>query len=484
MFSRSHSQTTTQPEILKDGNDKIGKKQDQSLQKPSTMKELVQISILFLIVRVIQYTLVLVTPLSSFDNSTKLLLNAYVSKEEQNKFINRHLLNKLLSWDSVFFAKGMMSKTSLPQYEHEFAFSITWTTFLKYIYRKLHLANEVGTIPFYSILRMGIILENILHFSSVIVLYHLTYLVFSPKLSTAHNRYATQMAKWTAILQVFTGAGGFLLGIYSEPLSCLLSFVGMTAREYCTKDVTYKYTFKNPFKSFILYTIISTLCFSIATWNRSNCILLGIFYVYDLLQLIKIKSYRRAIQFPLLSGLLMLISIVIQQYYIPYKRFCPERGEWCMTSFFPNSYLSFITRQSLYSYIQSHYWNVGFMTYWTPNNIPNFLFALPNLIIVAYSSFYYSWIYPLNKLKPLIVISMAFWILMLFIANTQIINRVVTFIPLHLWYISDRLVKNFSDHKIESVTKDDDLLVKYYIYWLVMWLPVQTILFASFLPPA
>ena len=451
-------------------------------EKTSKWKDLGHISLLFLAVRIIQYILVLMTPLSSFDNSTRLLLDAYTFREQQDKFFNKYILNKLLPWDSVFFIKGIMSNDSLPAYEHEFAFSITWTNLLKYIYRMIYNDNQPS---FYKIVTMCIILNNILHYFSIITLYHLTFVVFSPKISTTHNRYATQMAKKASILHVFSSAGGFLLGVYSEPLSCLLSFVGMLAREYCTKDISYKQSFKNPIRSFILYTVISTICFSIATWNRSNCILLGIFYLYDLFQLVKIKSYQKAIQFPLLSGIAMTISIVIQQYYIPYNHFCPNRSEWCNTSLFNNSIFSFITRESLYSYIQNHYWNVGFMSYWTINNIPNFLFGLPNLIILAYSSFYYSWIYPKNSLKPLIMISMIFWFLMLFIANTQIINRVITFIPLHLWYMSDRLIKNSNNiHKTDTQVKSDDLLVKYYIYWVIVWIAVQTVLFACFLPPA
>lgn len=471
---------------LKHSNDEVSIPDTQdapsTTEQNSRWKDIGHISLLFIAVRVIQYILVLLTPLSSFDNSTGLLLDTYASKEEQNMFINKYIVNKLLPWDSVFFIKGIMSPESLPAYEHEFAFSITWTNLLKCIYKMVYHNTELS---FYRIVTMSIILNNILHYLSIVTLYHLTFIVFSPKMSTTYNRYATRMAKKASVLHVFSSAGGFLLGVYSEPLSCLLSFVGMLAREYCTKDISYKQSFKNPIRSFILYTVISTFCFSVATWNRSNCLLLGIFYLYDLFQLVKIKSYQRAIQFPLLSGIPMAVSIIVQQYYIPYNHFCPERGEWCDTSLFNNSTVSFITKESLYSYIQNHYWNVGLMSYWTPNNIPNFLFGLPNLIILAYSSFYYSWIYPKNSLQPLIIISMLFWFLMLFIANTQIINRVITFIPLHLWYMSDRLIKNSNDdNKKDIKVKNDDILVKYYIYWVIVWIAVQTILFASFLPPA
>lgn len=440
-----------------------------------------EITIIFAIVRIIQYGLVFLTPSSQFDTSTQLLLDVYTTQEEQNQFINRNILNKLLSWDSVFFIKGMLSSNSMPSYEHEFAFSIIWNNLIKYIYK--YLKND-GTRNLYDILLLGIIIENLLHYISILVLYQLTFLTFSPTKSNHSNNYAASLAKKTSILFIFTSAAGFLLGIYSEPLSFFLSFSGMLAREYCISDVTFKNPFSSQWQSLILYTIVSTFCFTIATINRSNCILLGIFYLYDFHQLVKLNYYKKAMIFPFLSGLIMLLSVIIQQYYIPYKQFCPDRREWCSDPISKLYYLSFLTKQSLYSYIQSHYWDVGFLKYWTLNNIPNFLFAIPNLIIIAYASFYYTWIYPYSSLKPIIIISNIFLFVMLFIANVQIINRVSSFIPLHLWYIADRLIKISSKKITDSHPKNDDILVKAYIYWIIIWIPLQTILFANFLPPA
>ena len=57
---------------------------------------LVQVTGLFVLVRLAQYILVGLTPGSGFDNSTQLLLDMYVSGDAQARFFHRHILNKLL----------------------------------------------------------------------------------------------------------------------------------------------------------------------------------------------------------------------------------------------------------------------------------------------------------------------------------------------------------------------------------------------------
>ncbi|GMM58030.1 GPI-anchor transamidase [Maudiozyma humilis] len=446
---------------------------------------LVQVTGLFVVVRLAQYILVGLTPGAGFDNSTQLLLDIYVSADAQARFFHRHVLNKLLPWDSVFFIKGMMSTDVLPEYEHEFAFSITWTWTVKQVYRVLcRLCGVSETPDFYCMLKVAIALENVLYYISTLVLYHLTFLVFSPTASTTHNHYASRLAKTTAVLFVFTSAAGFTLGIYSEPLSSCFTFVGMVCREYACRDLSADAKrFHHPARSFLLYTFATTACFTIAMLNRSNCVLLGLFYLYDLWRFALAQSFALALWQPLLSGLAMLTALVVQQYYIPFQHFCvgSTPSEWCADRWFSAGALAFLTRSSLYSYIQSHYWHVGFLSYWTPNNIPNFLFALPNLVVMAYASFYFSWIYPQSRLRPKVLVTVAFVAAMLLFANVQIINRLATSVPLHLWYLADRLVKGGAH---SGSDRGDDRLVKYYLCWLVAWIPAQTILFAAFLPPA
>lgn len=56
-----------------------------------------------------------------------------------------------------------------------------------------------------------------------------------------------------------------------------------------------------------------------------------------------------------------------------YRQFCslPEQPTWCKS----------LSVAPLYSHVQSHYWNVGFMRYWTVLQLPNFILAAPCLLL-------------------------------------------------------------------------------------------------------
>ncbi|CCD25942.2 GPI-anchor transamidase GPI18 NDAI_0G01660 [Naumovozyma dairenensis CBS 421] len=447
----------------------------------------IKLTSIFITLRAIQYALLFFAPTAQFDTSTELLLSSLAPDSDIDSFWNRHLWNKLLSWDSVYFIKGMTQHSSEPQYEHEYAFSPTWVKLIRLI------VSKQNNTEFYHILKVGIIMNNIIFFVSTLLLYELTFQTFRNKKSIHYSiNDSLKLSNLSSIFFICSSCSGFVISIYSEPLSILGSFAGMLLRELSLNSVlSSSSTLGN------LFYIGSCFGFILAAINRSNCILLGVFYLFDLIH--GLKEFRktrisRMITLPILCGTVLGITFIWSQYYIPYNRFCTTSNdmEWCQTSLFHIWGLKQITKTSMYSYIQNEYWNVGIFKYWTINNLPNFLIGLPNFICMVFSCIYFSKIYPFNNMKPLIFVCSLFLCIILVLAHFQIINRINSFIPLHVWYIADRLLKqsrrtitnaNEEEGK-QIVLTGDDIIVKWYIRWLIIWIPLQTILFGFFLPPA
>lgn len=75
-----------------------------------------------------------------------------------------------------------------------------------------------------------------------------------------------------------------------------------------------------------------------------------------------------------------LLPFISFQVYA-YNLYCSDRSdpsEWCLK-----------TLPISYSYVQQKYWNVGFLRYYQWKQIPNFLLALPIIILVLKTSFDY-----------------------------------------------------------------------------------------------
>ncbi|AET40063.1 GPI-anchor transamidase GPI18 Ecym_5301 [Eremothecium cymbalariae DBVPG len=433
------------------------------MRMPQRFKRL---TVTFFAVKCMQYLIVFFSP-SQFDTSTALFLSEYQLYSDLKWY------HKLLSWDSVFFVKNAIQfidngnkglsfwwGRAVPQYEHEWVFSpFSWSSLLGYVGSK----EVIGFDLVDNIVLKGSLLNFFIHYVSVWILYALTLQTF-PKNS--------ELAYKTALLFILSSAGGFLLAPYSEPLSFILAFLGMLMRGYALCYNVYGHiSFK--YYGWIPY-MLSAVAFSLATASRSNCIILGVYYVYDLFKLLKQRDFIRAFWFPFIAGFMMLMLYCYIHYYLPYYFLCPYQQEWCSLSLpiFSIPYTSF------YSFLQGKYWNIGFLNYWSLNNVPNFVLSLPNIVLIWYSTIYFSYQYPLESLRPLVYITRLLLIILTFFAHVQIINRVFTFIPLHLWYLSDRLIKT------TGYAKGDDKLVYLYIHWLFFWIPLQTVLFAAFLPPA
>jgi phosphatidylinositol glycan class V len=74
-----------------------------------------------------------------------------------------------------------------------------------------------------------------------------------------------------------------------------------------------------------------------------------------------------------IAGSLIAFAFALPQ-AIAYTEFCTPFNSrpWCARAI-----------PSIYSWVQKEYWNVGFLSYWTPGNIPLFLLAAPMLVVLS-----------------------------------------------------------------------------------------------------
>ena len=206
-------------------------------------------------------------------------------------------------------------------------------------------------------------------------------------------------------------------------------------------------------------------------------------YVYKYLVQLSLKSLCFSIG---LTAITFLPFVHLN--YAAHRAFCtdPVKAPWC-SKFAP----------SIYAHVQSTYWNVGLLRYWTLQQLPNFIISAPPLLSLFYYSFHYfksSFIPGIcskltNRLKtpltsslsssPFLSTSLAphvihacfFTLTLLFTSHTQIILRLSPSMPIFYWAASWLLVEH-------------PCIGRWWFGWSLNWSVVSVILWASFLPPA
>ena len=196
----------------------------------------------------------------------------------------------------------------------------------------------------------------------------------------------------SASLFCFNPASVFMLAVYSETL---FSFFTFSALLFLLKGSPW----------------ISTVLISLATATRSNGIVLCGFLAFqclnDIWDILSSHTCKISWQRELYAVVAQLMNTALQcilalgpfiafQCY-GYMLYCkgtaaapsPPRPEWCNW-----------TLPIPYSFIQEHYWNVGFLRYFELKQLPNFLLAFPMLILVMYSVTLYCACGRLNEGSP------------------------------------------------------------------------------------
>ena len=224
--------------------------------------------------------------------------------------------------------------------------------------------------------------------------------------------------------------------------------------------------------------LFASLIFSLAAVFRSNGVMLALYVPWSLLidPLLRSSTLPRpsVVFCACIHALIPLLPTFFHQLNA-YRIFCvaivttdAKRPPWC-DHLIP----------SIYTHVQRAYWQVGFLSYWTPAQLPNIALALPLLVPLLF--------YNLSHISSLLrgksgglrpstttahaVHAIVFGITLLTHAHTQIALRVLPSLPSTYWAAATLLVER-------------PRWGKAYVVWAVLWGIASVVLWTSFLPPA
>ncbi|KAF8419701.1 GPI mannosyltransferase 2 [Tirmania nivea] len=464
---------------------------------------------LFLLTRLVYFTVALLTPSPAYDSSTNLILPAQDASGHVGICwsLLTKLAERLTRWDALYFVK-VAERGYLR--EQEWAFGLGWARVMGTVGRVIIYISPVNIPSPYPYILGGVLIANLSHLLSVLTLYSLTKLTYP----------AGEMVAFVAsAMHVLSPAGIFLAAPYSESLFALLSFLGY----YLYVQSTHAYYSPGNSLGHVGFVMGAGALWMLAGMVRSNGVLNGLVVLADFVKegwtLLRglrrgpeaevrdsgdrISVMRRLARIAGLgvAGGMVGLGLIVPQ-VIAWMQFCAGDGEggrgvvgqreWCSR-----------TVPSIYLYVQDKYWNVGFLRYWIPGNIPLFLLAAPILYILTRSA--WSMLndtpspstisQPASVSKPLstptahthdinaslirafALPQLTLAILALTSYHVQIINRLSSGYVVWYWWLAQTILCAEEGSERRKAGRRA-------VRWCVGYALVQGVLFAGFLPPA
>lgn len=297
------------------------------------------------------------------------------------------MLDGFSKWDAQYFVHIALYGYT---YENTTAFFPLYPFIVRYL--SWFLLQIISVLNIQSLILITSFLLNLYLFQKIaITLYNLTCMFRG-----------TKFAFVTALMFCFNPASIFFSAVYSE---CLFYFLTLQSMLHGI-NASIKWLQSNS-KYLTLFHCWPCLVYvALSTATRSNGILNIIFFVYIYFRVCVDKFYTKQ-SFPvkqlvlafviLLLYILLTISpfILVQVYH--YHLFC-STFKHNLPNFLVNfgKIHNFVlwgtfnennqtwchrTLPLAYSYVQDHYWNVGFLRYYEFKQVPNFCLALPVVYI-------------------------------------------------------------------------------------------------------
>ncbi|XP_013085122.2 GPI mannosyltransferase 2-like [Biomphalaria glabrata] len=284
-----------------------------------------------------------------------------------------YFVGGLRRWDAVYF-------THIMQYGYTYENCVAFFPFYPLLVSNFSKAFSFGLLNFSScLLLVGVVVNILLFVATSLVLYRLGKLVLS----------TDKEAFYASLLFCINPASIFMTALYSEVLFSFLLFSGLLALNHDKK-------------------ILSAFLIGLSIFTRSNGLIAIGFIAHLIIKssihtFLKLKAtsvkcssifslvFKTVIEV-LFYSFICVIPFFIFQYYI-YVLYCKSSPDWPkhvidygrskgykLAGDEPSLWCNETIPLS-YSYIQKHHWNVGFLTYYTLKQLPNFLLALPVLLL-------------------------------------------------------------------------------------------------------
>ncbi|PWY94765.1 GPI mannosyltransferase 2 [Aspergillus sclerotioniger CBS 115572] len=433
--------------------------------------------------------LAILTPGPGYDTSTTLAQWYRDSSDIKGLFPTflRQVSTRLTRWDAIYFTEAARRGHV---FEQEWAFSYVFSKFINLLAAA---SERTGAFPYeFKESALGVAVAHVAHATSAAVLHGLACTIF-PGIQ------GRKLAFIAACLHILSPAGLFLSAPNAESTHSLLSFTGalLFARSLSVSGIS------TSIQDGLL--VLAGIMYGLSTAARGNGLLNGVILLeeafrvlYSIAQDFSFAKFRRLAAVGL-AGICAGLGFILPQ-YIAYQQFCANRT---LTDEWPSREWCYRAIPSIYSFVQEHYWDNGFLRYWNLSNLPLFALASPVLAILVYSSVWALNVesglkipsttpqdFPTGQLTGRLLRSLAIpqiilAVVLFFCNHVQIIIRLSSGYP--VWYIWVATLILDCYPAYPSARKKHlegrgcgQAIVQY----MVIYAAVQGVLFASFLPPA
>ncbi|PWY77544.1 GPI mannosyltransferase 2 [Aspergillus heteromorphus CBS 117.55] len=435
--------------------------------------------------------LAVLAPGPGYDTSTTLAQWSSSGPDGPIPALLRRISIKLTRWDAIYFTEAARRGYL---FEQEWAFSYAVNRLINFV------TNGVQHICAFDYefgeSLVSIAVSHGAHAMSVLFLHRLACTILP-------GMQGRRLAFIAACLHIISPAGLFMSAPNAESIYSLLSFTGalLFAQSFGSSG-------GSTGTQDGLLVLAGIVC-GLATSVRGNGLLNGLLFLeeafgisYSLTQCFTFDKFRRLFAVSL-GGICTGLGFVLPQ-YLAYREFCVDYTSthvgaprvWCNRAL-----------PSIYSFVQDHYWNNGFLRYWTLSNVPLFALASPMLVILTYSAFWSldaesdlnrtsmalkeqveSRPQLAGRLLRSLAASQIILTVQVFLCNhVQIITRLSSGYPVWYIWVAALLVRKYpvgTSRDEQTRDKGKDWYANAIVQYMVIYGIVQGALFASFLPPA